>query len=196
MANAREGARQLKGMMDEKASNTRWMGYGIVEEVRLEDAYVILSIMPDDIKTNWLRISHVLSGNEYFVGGLPEVGTEVICLFNEADPNEVVVLAANPQNEEDVLPETFEDEKDFFIIPRHGGKIMFRSDGIEIQVEDGKFVYLGQKTGSKQVLTTDFLDKYNADMALVAAHTNTIAPDPTLSSVGNATQKATKVKAY
>ena len=144
----------------------------------------------DGLETNWIQPIFPLAGEDYSISVLPEVGSEVALLFLGADPNYAFVVGGI-HNYDDELPEVANDYG-LIIKPRTGGFIKIDSNGIEINSDQKVVVncddcHFGDETGS-HILTVDtFLPKYNADMAALALHTNYIAPDATIATIGNAT---------
>lgn len=183
----REAFRGIFNAIGEVTENSQVVVFGIVKELRLEDLSIIVTLMPDEIETNWLRISRLASGDNVLIGGLPEVGQEVICLLHGSDPNDVIILDAYPPAEDQEMEDVFEDEKDFFIIPRHGGKIKFTKDGIILDPGDLK-VYVGGKDNSKKLVTEDFINQ------IFNLHTHPGNGTPPVQQ-GSDAQMTTKVKA-
>lgn len=211
MPNNRQGIRAIVGLVDDKNDNSVWFATGEVSQVRKSDRRVRVKILPEGLETNWIRIIWPLAGQDYGIYVLPEVGTELGLLFVGSDPN--WAYAFGNLNDDDDTLEPIDNDYDLFIKPKYGGSIKItKNDGITIYTEkdtvvnvpNGKttvncdHVHLGGEGGGKVLTSTTFMPKYNADMQILQLHSNMLAPDPTLATIGNAieaTHAATKVDA-
>lgn len=189
MPKARQGSRAIMGAIKDQVHGKVWFATAEVTEVRLSDRMVRVKILPENIETNWIRLLQPLAGEDYGIVVLPEVGSEVGVLFCGADFNYGYVIGSI-HFDDDTIP-TNASTYGLVIKPKQGGFIKIDSNGIEINSDQKVVVncddcHFGDETGS-HILTVDtFLPKYNADMAALAAHTNYIAPDGTLATIGGA----------
>ena len=189
MPQARQGARAILGAIGSTVNDKVWFATAEITDVRLSDRMVRVSILPEGIETKWIRMLQPLAGQDYGISVLPEVGTEVGVLFVGANPNYGYVIGSL-HDDDDTIPDNA-STWGLVIKPKTGGFIKIDSEGIEINSDQKVVVncddcHFGDETGS-HILTVDtFLPKYNADMAALALHTNYIAPDATIATIGNA----------
>lgn len=210
MPNKRQGVRAIKSLVEQKVNNTVWFATGEVTAVRKEDRRIRVKIFPEGLETNWIRVFWPLAGQDYGIYVLPEVGTELGLLFLGAEPDFAYAIGCS-NDDDDEIPE-IDNDYDLIIKPKFGGFIKItKDDGVEINTDknvvvncEGKTVvncddiHLGDETGSKVLTADSFLPKYNQDMQAIMLHTSYIAPDASLSTIGNATEFAQgcqKVKA-
>jgi len=179
---SRNFGRQIAGLVNNTAQSTIWFATCVVTEVDIDTLKVRVEVLPDGVETNWIRLTFPLAGQTYGMFFLPEVGTELGILFEGADPNSGIAIGCLVADDDE--PPKLQSPTDFIIMPKEGGSISItKADGIIIKSDH---VYCGDKDGSKKLLTEDFLTKYNSDMSLIMAHTNMVAPDPTLTTIGSA----------
>jgi len=175
---------------DKKIEDTRWIATAIVLEVRKEDRKIRVAILPDLIESNWIRVYYLNAGDNYLSGPLPEIDTEVVCLFIGGNPNACFVLAGGFLQDVD-KPEDIEDDFTFPIQDKYGNKIVMSSKGIVIT---SKLVQIGDKdlSDNDNVARKSDLDalisEFNSHKLLMKSHYhigNMGAPtilDPTIAS--------------
>ena len=140
MSDKYEPLRRIITTMDDKVQGQRWIATGIVNKVRKKDRRVQVTIMPENVETNWLRIYALNAGNNFISVVLPEVGSEVVLLFVGADPNSAIVLMGSLPQKGDEIPSVVGDY-DWYISDKHGNKIILQNGKIII---DGDAIELGE----------------------------------------------------
>jgi phage baseplate assembly protein V len=146
-----EGLRRMFGEVQRRVDGARWIATGVVERVRKKDRRVIVSIFPEMVKTNWIRVLHINAGDNYITGPLPDVGSEVILLFIGADPNAAIMLCGSIPQDEDNMPQT-ESDYTFPIFDKYGNKITLGTDGIKIMAKENSNIELATTGSGKIVL--------------------------------------------
>lgn len=135
MSDKYEYTRRLVEAMDRKVQAQRWIATAVVDEVRKKDRKVKVSILPDLVKTGWLRMYSLNAGDNYMSGVLPEKGSEVMLLFLGANPNSAVVLMGGILQPGDTADELAGDH-DWIIGDKYGNRIIMQDGKVIIESEN------------------------------------------------------------
>lgn len=134
-----EPIRQIFEEVDRRDQNNRWIATALVTDARVDDRSIRVAILPELTETNWVRVYYTNAGSNFMSGMMPEVGTEVLCLFLGADPNAVIVLGGAFIQEEAQLPQIDADNA-LPIYDPYGNSIVMSSGGITITDNNGNII--------------------------------------------------------
>jgi len=118
--------------------------------------------LSEDSESDWVRVVSFMAGSERGGFFLPEVGDEVLVVFEHGDINYPYVIGAL-WNSEDVPPETNKDGKNNIrkITSRSGHEIVFNDDNeqrkekLEIHTKAGHKITLDDSAGQEKIEISD-----------------------------------------
>lgn len=114
--------------------------------------------LAEDSESDWVRVASFMAGSERGAFFLPEVGDEVLVVFEQGDINYPYVIGAL-WNSEDTPPETNEDGKNNIrkITSRSGHEIIFddndeqSQEKLEIHTNAGHKIVLDDTSGQEKL---------------------------------------------
>jgi uncharacterized protein involved in type VI secretion and phage assembly len=169
---------------EKRARNRRINGAvtGIVTNNKDEDGLGRVKIefpwLSEDSEGDWVRVVSFMAGKERGGFFLPEVGDEVLVVFEHGDVDYPYVIGAL-WSSEDIPPETNQDGKNNIkkITSRSGHEIIFNDDGeqqkekLEIHTKAGHKIILDDSAGQEKI---DIIDKTESNKITIDSAQNSI----------------------
>lgn len=195
MTEAYEPLRRIYESVEEIIDQKIWVATALVKEVDPLDRMIRISILPGNKDFGWVQVYWWNGGTDYQSGQLPDVDSEVVCLFPDGSHTGCFVLAGGFFTG---TPESIDDEDSVLISDKRGNKIVLDSNGVtvtsaqDVNIIAAGSISLGEGASESLIKGNSFLTFFNTHKHIdpLTGVTGTVDP----SSLMTAAQLSTKSK--